>query len=309
LVAWFGRTPELPPSVPALVVWAVLATGAVGLPVGLVFTAAGAVALAVGIHAHPGLPPLLPLNFALGVAAACVLADRLPKELLQHLRRWQEQADAEIHRHRRLAATLFHDLANPLMVIQFLLSVARSPAEELRLRAMVQRMRLVLDTALGGPDAFQAIDASMLCGELEQLFREKLRRKGLRLRVDGAAGVRLWGSAPILRESVLGNLMSNAIKFSTPGAEIELRVVEDGGAAVVTVEDRGPGVPPAVRTAVKGRRESPSLPGSEGEQGSGFGLMLAVDYLAAMSGTLELRDRPGGGTTVHVRLPLAPAKA
>jgi signal transduction histidine kinase len=306
-VAWFGRTPELPPTIHGLVLWAVLATGAVGLRLGLLFTAAGATGLAVGIHQNPGLPPLLPLNFALGLGAACVVVDRLPKELLQQLRRWQEQAAAEIHLHRRLAATLFHDLANPLLVIQLLLTEARTPEDEQRLRAMVRRMRLVLDTALGGPDAPEALDASVLCGELEQLFREKLQRKRLRLRVDGAAGVRLWASAPILRESVLGNLLSNAIKFSAPGAEIELRVAREGGAAVIAVEDRGPGVPSEVRAAVQGRREAPSRPGSEGEPGSGFGLMLAVDYLTAMSGTLEVTDRPGGGTSVRVRLPVASA--
>jgi signal transduction histidine kinase len=37
--------------------------------------------------------------------------------------------------------------------------------------------------------------------------------------------------------------------------------------------------------------------------------MLAVDYLAAMSGTLEVVDRPDGGTSVRVRLPLAPPAA
>jgi signal transduction histidine kinase len=306
---WFELSAALPPNAAAWTLTAVIATGVVGLPLGLAVLGMGTVWLAYGIASHPGLPALLPLATALASGATCWALDRLPRDLLRVLQRWQQEANEGIRRRRRLTATFFHDLANPLAVVQMLLSEERTAEDEARLRAMTRRIRLVVETALGGPGAPRALEAGALCGELEQLFRERLSSKEQRLRISGALTARLWACEPLLRESVLGNLLSNAIKFSPPGADIDLVVREEPGAVIFSVEDRGPGLPPDVHAAVAARSEAASRPGTAGEPGSGFGLMLARDYLESMGGALELADREGGGAAVRLRLPAAQSGA
>jgi signal transduction histidine kinase len=51
--------------------------------------------------------------------------------------------------------------------------------------------------------------------------------------------------------------------------------------------------------------KAPSQPGTDGEPGTGYGLMLAKDYLTAMGGNLTVAPRDGGGLRISLSLPAA----
>jgi signal transduction histidine kinase len=104
---------------------------------------------------------------------------------------------------------------------------------------------------------------------------------------------------------VLANLVSNAIKFSAAGSAIDLAIEQAAGKVVLRLEDCGTGRPEEAKNAFAAGHQAPSSLGSSGETGTGYGLLLAREYVEAMGGTLDLRPREGGGLTASVSLLLA----
>jgi signal transduction histidine kinase len=268
--------------------------------------AAVAAGLIVGRAAlDPAALAVVPLAY-LGTAALCSLGLwRLPQDLTRALRsQMASQMDA-IRRRQRLATTLFHDLANPLQVIVTLRSApsldkAEAAEDDACIARMVVRMRQVIEAAWrlaeDQPVAMAPVDASKLAGELEELFKGRLARKGVTLSTRIPVGLTLLGDEALLRDSILGNLLSNAIKFSPPGGRIELVASVSGGTMGFEVRDQGPGVPAGVLLTLCQGLASTSSPGSQGETGYGYGLSLAREYLRRMGGVLELERGPAGGT-------------
>ncbi|MGC3997380.1 MAG: HAMP domain-containing sensor histidine kinase [Anaeromyxobacter sp.] len=307
---WLARAPIPPPPL----VSALTGTLLLGVMFGP-WLAWGIMALVMatcllGLRLHPGMPWTAPVNLTLAYGLMAWAMWRWPRELLARLRARRDAAAAHIRQRRRLVATLFHDLANPLMVIQDALertAAGDPPAEGAEVaQAMVARMEQTLAAAVEGRVAPRALQAGRLCDGLELLFRQRLRAKQLSLRIAGPREARLLGDEALLRDSVLANLASNALKFSPPGAGLELTIRTEGREVALELADRGPGLPREVLAAWARGRAAPSRPGTAGEEGSGYGLLLAREYVAAMGGRLELRPRDGGGLRARVVLPAAP---
>ncbi len=92
-------------------------------------------------------------------------------------------------------------------------------------------------------------------------------------------------------------LLDNSRKHA-PGSKVTLRVGDLDGAVVLYVEDRGPGIPAALRERVfeRGAR-------GDGSAGSGLGLCVAKRLMAEQGGTIECRSRRGGGASFVLRFP------
>ena len=107
----------------------------------------------------------------------------------------------------------------------------------------------------------------------------------------------------LLRDSVLANLLTNTLKFSPRGSAVTLSARREGDRAVLEVADRGPGLPSGIVELLDKGRRLESLRGTEGETGSGLGLLQACDYVQLMGGRVRFEDRKGGGTRVVLSLP------
>jgi signal transduction histidine kinase len=120
---------------------------------------------------------------------------------------------------------------------------------------------------------------------------------GADIRVGSLAG-RAQGRARACA-TVLDNLLRNASTHA-PGAAITVTVDSDDEQVTVTVEDDGPGIPVAERTAVL-------LPGVRGSTaqacGSGLGLHSCLAAMSAQGGELALGESAAGGLRVTLRLP------
>ena len=303
---WSLWKPGLPPTVVLWNVVPLLATAVVGLELGLFQVVLAVVVILICAWPYAALSWTVPVDNALACGLICWLLWRAPRDLIALLSAQHAAAAAEIRQRRRLIATLFHDLASPLLVVQATSALAAEglgePDDAMRTHEMVDRMQSILKAATGEGSDVSAVEAGRVFDAMEALFRERLRAKGLVLTTRGPREARVLCREALLTESVLGNLLSNAVKFSPSGGAIELRVEEQRGSVLFVVEDRGAGLPSDVRVALSKGLTSVSRPGTGGEQGNGYGLMLAQDYVRDMKGTLELEERAGGGLSARIRL-------
>jgi signal transduction histidine kinase len=105
-------------------------------------------------------------------------------------------------------------------------------------------------------------------------------------------------------DQVLTNLLSNAVKYGA-GLPITIDARADGSDCLVTVSDQGIGIPAADLLRIFEPFELAVSPQHYG--GLGLGLYIAQRIVEGHGGTIWAAITPGGGTTMHVRLPLRPA--
>jgi two-component system, OmpR family, sensor histidine kinase ChvG len=138
-----------------------------------------------------------------------------------------------------------------------------------------------------------------------------LASRDLTITTDLLPGLHVLGSEEMI-ETVLDNLIDNALSFSPPGGEILVHLSHDGRFAHLTVSDRGPGVPEGQIEHIFERYYSERRGEAAGEAGTtyfGIGLWIARRNVEAMGGAIAAENRAPHGLTVHIRLPLAPARS
>ncbi len=110
---------------------------------------------------------------------------------------------------------------------------------------------------------------------------------------------------------VITNLMANAIRFTTDGSPIEIRVSVDDAAerAMIEVIDHGEGIAPQIREKIFQRFWRADTSRTRETGGSGLGLAIVSSIIAAHNGTVDVVETPGGGATFRVSLPLAGSTA
>ncbi len=108
---------------------------------------------------------------------------------------------------------------------------------------------------------------------------------------------------PALLDRVVANLIGNALRWSSTEQRVKVQAHRTGTNVQLHVIDHGPGIPSAQRAIVV--QPFHRLDDSGASGGLGLGLAIADRFVAAMGGTLELRDTPGGGLTAVVSLPIS----
>ena len=104
--------------------------------------------------------------------------------------------------------------------------------------------------------------------------------------------------------SIVQQLVHNAATFSPSGTTIDVRLMPDRGEAVLSVTDRGPGIPPDRREEVFERFASWRPVDYETAPGPGLGLFIARALTHAHGGSISIEDAPEGGTMLAVRFPM-----
>jgi signal transduction histidine kinase len=104
---------------------------------------------------------------------------------------------------------------------------------------------------------------------------------------------------------VLTNLVGNAAKYSPAGTTVRVHVREEGGQAVLHVDDEGAGVAPADRDRVFSRFYRGSGDAVTNTRGAGLGLAIVHEFAASMGGVASVTEAPSGGARFTVRFPLA----
>jgi signal transduction histidine kinase len=128
-------------------------------------------------------------------------------------------------------------------------------------------------------------------------------RKDQKLKVSAPKPVTAVGDHDRLAEAV-DNLVSNAIKYSPKGAEIEVKVAATKNSASIRITDQGPGLTREDMSRLFGRFQRLSAQPTAGESSTGLGLSIAKRIVELHGGTIEAASEGGGkGATFEILLP------
>ena len=104
---------------------------------------------------------------------------------------------------------------------------------------------------------------------------------------------------------VMANLLSNAAKFSPPGADVNVRVRERDALVRIEVEDHGTGIPEDFRARIFEKFAQADSSSTRRFEGTGLGLSITRRLVEGMGGTIGFTTITGQGTTFHIELPRA----
>ncbi|MBO9519616.1 MAG: HAMP domain-containing histidine kinase [Porphyrobacter sp.] len=185
---------------------------------------------------------------------------------------------------RQIIADSRNDLAGLLRIIEDILNLARAEAT----------------TSVSFADA----DLAAIAADAVELYQPVAEDKGVSL-VMRSEPVSIRG-APALIGQLLINLLDNAVKYSPTGGSVTVEIERQADAAVLTVSDQGPGIPPDRRADVLSRFVR--LDESRGMPGVGIGLSIVAAAARVHRATLDLQDN-GPGLRVVVRFPVSDPRA
>ena len=247
------------------------------------------------------------------VALAVSEARRAERVALTLLSRRCEELARSAEQHQALTEFLVHDLKSPLtsvaITLQELLERGVPEACSVPLRSClsatdnVGRMVMnLLDLSAARRLDVQpaACDVDALLAHLSEHFALRLEVRGVTLRTRSQL-LELWADRDLLRR-ISENLVDNALRYARTGTTIDVDVEAQLHGGVLTVTDRGPGVPPAHRERVFDRFVQLD---PEASQRASRGLGLAFCRLAvdAHGGRIWVEDAPDGGARFRALFP------
>ncbi len=305
------------------------------------FVLAGAIALAVGagiaVALSAGLTrPLRAARAATVQIASGDLTTRLPEpepgdhdelaDLARAINSMATSLEASRGRERQFLLSVSHDLRTPLTSIQgyaeaIVDGTAPDPtaaaqvigAESTRLRRLVQDL---LDLARLDAHAFSVHLADLPVDEVvvdaAEAQRPAAEAAGVALHVQAEGGPLSGRIDPDRLGQVVANLVENALRYASTQVWVVAQADPAGGTLVDVVDD-GPGIAadevPLIfeRLYTSGRQARRG-----GDGGTGLGLALAREFIAAMGGTIEVHSpalAAGGGARFAIRLPAVAPEA
>ena len=219
----------------------------------------------------------------------------------------------------RFVFTVSHEFRNPLAVIMSCSDVLQRTRDSLTreehehqiggIQQSVRRMADMMEELLllGRSESGrlqckpETTDVRALCSQIvDQVTSATSSRCPIRL--DAVAPLPHRQLDPGLLQHILTNLLTNAVKYSPEGSEVELRIEPQDDALVFTVTDHGPGIPEADQAHLFEPFHRGKNVGTT--SGSGLGLAIVQRCVQAHGGSVHIESNEASGTRAIVRLPL-----
>jgi two-component system, sensor histidine kinase and response regulator len=134
--------------------------------------------------------------------------------------------------------------------------------------------------------------------------RQQAEKKQVRLENRCTADLEVFADASSI-DTVVRNLVSNAIKFCRPGDIIVLDATLTDGFVEVHIADSGLGMDEAMVRRLFNDSEHFTTPGTANEKGTGLGLLLCQEFVSANGGLIRVESEPGRGSTFYFTIPAA----
>jgi heavy metal sensor kinase len=301
----------------------ILALLALGIPLVIAVAAAGGY-----LVARQALKPVEQIAGKAEVITQHNLSERLPvartgdelERLSVALNHMITRLDDAFGNSKRFVADASHELRTPLTVIQGELeNLSADPQLPAELRDRVgstleevERLGKIVQKlfALSRLDAGEAqqewvrLDLSALVAATSDQMHLLAEDRNITVTRDTGKPVHVMGDRARLKQVVV-NLLDNAVKYTSPGGSVRLKVYPDLGQGVIEVADTGVGIPPEAVPLVFERFFRVDREHSAGEGGAGLGLAIVKSICAAHGGRVVVESVAGSGSKFLVMLPLA----
>jgi signal transduction histidine kinase len=146
------------------------------------------------------------------------------------------------------------------------------------------------------------VDLNPIVEENISLYEEIARKKNISLHNAISSPCNVFGDSYMIT-FVLRNLLNNAVKFTGNGGKIEITGLDKGELMEISVSDTGVGIAETVTGKLFRIDGGHTTPGTDGEKGSGLGLILCKDFLTANDGEIRVESQEGKGSTFIFTLP------
>ncbi len=218
-------------------------------------------------------------------------------------------------------STVSHELRTPLTSISGALglivggALGAAPPAMQQMLEIAYRNSLRLGHLINDLLDMEKIAAGKMAFELREYSLGKLLEEslssnqplcgqhGVRCTLHHPQDVLVWVDSLRLQQ-VLGNFLSNAVKFTPEGGEIRLHTSLRGARVRISVTDQGPGIPDAFRSRVFEKFAQADASDSRQKSGTGLGLAITKELIERMGGTVGFDCQPGAGTTFWCELPI-----
>ncbi len=238
------------------------------------------------------------------------------RSLSDSFNRMADALDRTDRERRNLLADVAHELRTPLTIIRGKLEgmvdgvypadeahvapvleetyVLERLVEDLRLLTLAETRQLHFER--------EPVDLGDLAERAADLFGAEAAEKGITITVRVEPDLAAVNADPQRVGQVIGNLLSNALRYVPERGQVEVAVQRSNGSVELAVSDNGPGVAESDLPHLFDRfwRSDKSRARSEG--GAGLGLAIAKQLVEAQAGTITASNVPGGGLRVVFRL-------
>jgi two-component system sensor histidine kinase BaeS len=298
--------------------WLILALVAAGVLVSAVIVWALASALARRLRRQAAGLAASAASVAAGDLTARV--EETPDELGRVAAAFNAMAarlEAADERQKRFLADVAHELRTPITAIEgFAESLADGVAaseedrreavefiqtEAVRLRELIRELREL--TWLDLEPAPRAVPVDLAEAARMAAARFAAQADDVGVRIVGPAGRLTVITDPGHVETMLANLVANAIAATPAGGRITLTVGVEGNASWISVADTGVGIAPEHLPMIFDRLYRVDSARSRGQGGSGLGLAIVKRLAEVLGGSVEVESEVGRGSTFTVRLP------
>jgi signal transduction histidine kinase len=286
---------------------------------------AASIALALGLALLQGHALLARIDALIDTArsiGAGRLNRRIPSsgkgdeidELAEQLNAMLDRIAALMEGMRQVTDNVAHDLRRPLSRVRNLLEVTSIEARDTSeyrdvieratadLDEIIRTFNALIEIAQAEAGSFRGewgpVDLSLLAAELGELYGALAEEQGRKLELTAQPGCTVTGNRHLLAQAI-GNLLDNALKFTSPGTPLRMKVSGEGDHVRVLIGDRGPGIPAAERALVLKRFVR--LDAARSKPGSGLGLSLVAAVARLHGAGLTLADA-GPGLVVSLDL-------
>jgi PAS domain S-box-containing protein len=138
---------------------------------------------------------------------------------------------------------------------------------------------------------------------LFDLFSAKAEVKKITIALSSAEDFTVFAD-PDMLNTVIRNLVSNAIKFTENNGRITISACQTSAYATISVSDTGIGINPSDLTKLFDLSQIHSTKGTTGETGTGMGLLICKDFIEYHNGKIRVESEPGKGSVFSFTLPL-----
>lgn len=152
--------------------------------------------------------------------------------------------------------------------------------------------------------SLKIVELESVISEVVPLVNGSAQIKSVKLRVDCDPGIRVVGDS-LMINTVFRNLFSNAVKYTPRGGQVSFTAETNSQFVVCCIHDSGIGMNQTTLSELFNLSSASSQKGTEGERGTGLGLIITNEMVRMMNGKIRVEGEVGKGSTFMVCLPKA----